>query len=265
VAGPARRPGGGGARGRGVDFGGDRGALQMSADVDAPPRSATSGRCPVRWMATHGRARHRRPAGESPGDRRDRRRAVAQGAVGRAAHAGVRAGHVLFAVTTFVVFHFALNRNTIDGVSRRESCVTAPVRRDPWHQRLFRGGRRSGGFDGFLLAPVNRSAMLLAKVLALLATGGARARGGAGLLAAAAGPPRSGRRLPGLLWVLVLGDIGVAVIGTLVARAGVRNARRGSTRAALALRCSCRGHRLRRASSPLFSVAHATGSRRRGC
>ena len=98
--------------------------------------------------------------------------------------------------------------------------------------RLFVADAEQGGFDAFLLAPVDRSAMLLAKALALLAyLVGARARGGAGVRAAAARPPL-GQALPGLLGVLALGDLGVAVIGTLVGRAGGAHARARPARAA---------------------------------
>jgi heme exporter protein B len=73
--------------------------------------------------------------------------------------------------------------------------------------------------------------------------------------------PSLGQALPGLLWVLVLGDIGVAVIGTLVAALAVRTRARDLLGPLLALPLlvpvviGCA-----RASSPLFSVAHATGS-----
>ena len=88
--------------------------------------------------------------------------------------------------------------------------------------RLFVADAEQGGFDGFLLAPVDRSALFLAKALTLLCFLLALQ-----LLAVPAfallllGPPLW-PALPGLLATLALGDVGVAVIGTLVAALAVR-------------------------------------------
>ena len=114
---------------------------------------------------------------------------------------------VLFAVTTFVIFHFALNRNTVDG-QLAAGVLTATL--------LF------AGFDAFLLAPVDRSALLLAKAAALLSFLLALevvAVPAFGLLLLG---PSLGRSLPGLLVVLVLADLGIAVIGTLVSAIAVQ-------------------------------------------
>ena len=96
----------------------------------------------------------------------------------------------LFAVTTFVVFHFALNRNSVDGdLAAGILWVTLLFAAILGVNRLFVADADQGGFDGFLLAPVDRSAMLVAKALALLAyLVGARARRRARLRAAAARP-----------------------------------------------------------------------------
>ena len=90
--------------------------------------------------------------------------------------------------------------------------------------RLFVADHEEGGLDGFLLAPVDRTALLVAKALALfgfLARG--RGRRGARLRAAAARAD-SGRRRRGGAWcvVLVLADVGIAVIGTLVSALAVQ-------------------------------------------
>ena len=99
-------------------------------------------------------------------------------------------GMSLFAVTTFVVFHFALNRNSVEGdLAAGILWVTLLFAAMLGVNRLFVADAEQGGFDGFLLAPVDRSALLLAKALALLALPGrARARRGARLRAAAARP-----------------------------------------------------------------------------
>src|SRR5437879_1032055 len=79
-------------------------------------------------------------------------------------------GMSLFAVTTFVVFHFALNRSTVDGdLGSGILWVTLLFAAILGVNRLFVADAEQGGIDGFLLAPVDRSALLFAKGLTLLA------------------------------------------------------------------------------------------------
>src|SRR3979490_1709841 len=124
----------------------------------------------------------------------------------------------LFAVTTFVVFHFALNRNVVEGdLAAGILWVTLLFAASLGVNRLFVADAEEGGFDGFLLAPVERSAMLIAKALTLFAFLVVLE-----LIAVPAysilllGPPL-GPALGGLAATLLLADVGVAVIGTLVA------------------------------------------------
>ncbi len=132
-------------------------------------------------------------------------------------------GMSLFAVTTFVVFHFALNRASVEGdLAAGILWVTLLFAAILGVNRLFVADAQDGGFDAFLLAPVDRSAMFLAKVLTLLAFLLALELVAVPafallLLAAPLGPA-----LPGLLATLALGDIGIAVIGTLVAALAVQ-------------------------------------------
>jgi len=132
-------------------------------------------------------------------------------------------GMSLFAVSTFVVFHFALNRASVDGdLAAGVLWVTLLFAAMLGVNRLFVADAEQGGFDGFLLAPVDRSAMLAAKALALLAylvVLELVAVPAFGLLLLG---PSLGQALPGLLAVLVLADIGIAVIGTLIAALAVR-------------------------------------------
>jgi heme exporter protein B len=87
--------------------------------------------------------------------------------------------------------------------------------------RLFVAEREQGGFDAFLLAPVDRSAMLLAKAAGLFVY--------LAVLELVAVPafqllllgPSLGPHLPGLIAVLALADLGLAVIGTLVSAIAV--------------------------------------------
>jgi heme exporter protein B len=132
-------------------------------------------------------------------------------------------GMSLFAVTTFVVFHFALNRGSVEGdLAAGILWVTLLFAAILGVNRLFVADADQGGFDAFLLAPVDRSAMFIAKTLTLLAF--------LVVLELVAVPAFAllllgtplGPALPWLIVTLALGDIGVAVIGTLVAAMAVR-------------------------------------------
>ena len=129
---------------------------------------------------------------------------------------------VLFALVTFVIFHFGLNRDTIDGqLAAGVLTVTLLFAAMLGINRLFVAEREQGGFDAFLLAPVDRSALLVAKALALLVflvVLELVAVPAFGLLLL--GPPL-GSRLPGLVVILALGDVALAVIGTLVSAIAV--------------------------------------------
>src|SRR3978361_1559745 len=118
---------------------------------------------------------------------------------------------VLFALVTFVIFHFGLNRPTIDGqLAAAVLTVTLLFAAMLGINRLFVAEREQGGFDAFLLAPVDRTALLVAKATALfifLVVLEVIAVPAFALLLL--GPP-IGRVLPGLLLVLVLGDVALA-------------------------------------------------------
>jgi heme exporter protein B len=136
-------------------------------------------------------------------------------------------GMSLFALSTFVVFHFALNRGSVEGdLAAGILWVTLLFAAILGVNRLFVADAEQGGFDAFLLAPVDRSAMLFAKTLTLLAYLVALE-----IVAVPAfsilllGPP-IGPALPGLLATLALADIGIAVIGTLVGALAVRTSAR---------------------------------------
>jgi heme exporter protein B len=129
----------------------------------------------------------------------------------------------LFSVTTFVLFHFGLRQDSLSGdLASGVLWVTLLFASVLGINRLFVADAEQGGFDGFLLSPADRSALLLAKALALL--------GYLVVLELVAVPafallllqPSIGPALPGLLVVLALADIGVAVIGTLVGALAVR-------------------------------------------
>jgi heme exporter protein B len=170
-------------------------------------------------------------------------------------------GMSLFAVTIFVVFHFALNRNTVYGQEAAGILwVSLLLAAMLGVNRLFVADADQGGFDGFLLAPVERSALLFAKALALLAyllVLELVAVPAFGLLLL--GPPL-GQALPGLLAPLALADLGVAAIGTLVAALAVRTRARDLLGPLLALPLLVPiviG--AARASAPLLAASHPGG------
>jgi heme exporter protein B len=129
---------------------------------------------------------------------------------------------ILFSVVTFVIFHFGLGRATIAGqLAAGVLTVTLLFAAMLGVNRLFVAEREQGGFDAFLLAPVDRTALLLAKAAALfsfLVALEVVAVPAFGLLLLA---PSLGRPLPGLVAVLALADVGLAVIGTLVSAIAV--------------------------------------------
>jgi heme exporter protein B len=129
---------------------------------------------------------------------------------------------VLFSIVTFVIFHFGLNRPTIDGqLAAAVLTVTLLFAAMLGINRLFVAEREQGGFDAFLLAPVDRTALLVAKAAALfifLVVLEVIAVPAFALLLL--GPP-IGPVLPGLVLVLLLGDVALSVIGTLVSAIAV--------------------------------------------
>jgi len=128
----------------------------------------------------------------------------------------------LFSVTAFVIFHFGLDRATIEGdLASGVLWVTVLLAALLGINRLFVAEEEEGGFDGFLLAPVDRTAMLVAKAAALLLY--------LLLVELVAIPafallllgPGLGQALPELLAVVLLVDVGIAAVGTLVAALAV--------------------------------------------
>ncbi|HVC84410.1 MAG TPA: heme exporter protein CcmB [Solirubrobacteraceae bacterium] len=129
----------------------------------------------------------------------------------------------LFSVTTFVLFHFGLRQDSLSGdLASGVLWVTLLFASVLGINRLFVADAEQGGFDGFLLSPADRSALLLAKALALLAYLVVLELVAVPAFALLLLKPSIGPALPGLLVVLALADIGVAVIGTLVGALAVR-------------------------------------------
>ena len=125
---------------------------------------------------------------------------------------------VLFSIATYVVFHFGLDRDRVEGdLASGVLVVTLLFAAILGVNRLFVAEHEQGGFDGFLLAPVDRTAMLVAKAVALfvfLCVVEVVALPAFALLLL--GPPLTQALAP-LVLVLLLANAGIAVIGTLVA------------------------------------------------
>jgi heme exporter protein B len=130
----------------------------------------------------------------------------------------------LFSLTTFVVFHFALQKSAVEGsLAAGVLTVTVLFAAMLGVNRLFVADHEDGGFDGFLLAPVDRSALLIAKALSLLTF--------LVIVEVIALPVFAILLLEPELTLavaaktalfLLLADIGIAFIGTLVAALAIR-------------------------------------------
>jgi len=128
----------------------------------------------------------------------------------------------IFAVTTFVIFHFGLDRDTLEGaLAAGVLWVTLLFAAILGINRLFVAEREQGGFDGILMAPVDRTSLLLGKVAALFIY-----LVGLELIAV----PVFGLffiqsgfwdALPLLMAVTLLADLGLAVVGAMLASIAV--------------------------------------------
>jgi heme exporter protein B len=125
----------------------------------------------------------------------------------------------LFSVTTLIVFHFSLQQNSVDGpLAAGVLTVTLLFSAILGINRLFVADQEEDGFDGFLLAPVDRTALLVAKALALF--------GFLVVLEVVAVPAfdlmlldpdlTNGTALGQTILTLLLADVAIAVVGTLV-------------------------------------------------
>jgi heme exporter protein B len=130
---------------------------------------------------------------------------------------------LMFSISTFVLFHFGLDRGSLAGdLAGGVLWVTLLLAAVLGMNRLFVAEREQGGFDGFLMAPVDRTSMFVAKATVLF--------GFLVVVELVAVPafvvlllePGIGQALPELLAVLVLADVGIAVVGTLIGALGVQ-------------------------------------------
>ena len=122
---------------------------------------------------------------------------------------------VLFAVTTFVIFRFGLDRTNLSGgLAAGVLLVTLLFAAVLGINRIFVAEREEGGFDGIRLAPVDHTVLFAAKAAALMVF--------MVVLEVATVPVfalfflDSATGLAPLVIVLLLVDLGLAVTGTLI-------------------------------------------------
>jgi heme exporter protein B len=128
----------------------------------------------------------------------------------------------MLAVVTFIIFHFGLNQDQVSGqLAAGVLTVTLLFAAMLGINRLFVAEREQGGFDAFLLAPVDRSAMLFAKAGALFLYLVVLELIALPAFALFLAPPHLGSSLPGVLLILLLSDVAFAVIGTFVSAIAV--------------------------------------------
>jgi heme exporter protein B len=124
----------------------------------------------------------------------------------------------LFTLTTYVLFHFGLDRDSLDGeLASGVLWVTLLLAAVIGVTRLFAAEREQGGIDGLLLAPVDRTGLFLAKATALFLYLVALELVAVPAFAILLLGPGLGQALPELVLVLLLADLGIAAIGALTA------------------------------------------------
>jgi heme exporter protein B len=124
----------------------------------------------------------------------------------------------LFTITVYVLFHFGLDRDSLDGeLAAGVLWVTVLLAAVIGVARLFAAEREQGGIEGLLLAPVDRTALFVAKAAGLFLFLCAVELVAVPAFAILLLGPGLGGALPELVLILALGNLGVAVVGALVA------------------------------------------------
>ncbi len=124
----------------------------------------------------------------------------------------------LFTLTVYVLFHFGLDRSSLDGsLASGVLWVTLLLAAVVGVARLFASEREEGGIDGLLLAPVDRTALFVAKGAALFLFLCAVELVALPAFALLLLGPGLLEPLPELLPVLLLANLGLAAVGALVA------------------------------------------------
>jgi heme exporter protein B len=130
---------------------------------------------------------------------------------------------LLFSVSTFVLFHFALDRRSVEGeLAAGVLWMTLLFAAVLGIVRLFVAEREQGGFDGFMLAPVDRSSLFVAKSMVLFCFLVAVELAVVPAFAILLLGPSPWEAVPELIAVLLLADAGIAVVGTLIGALGIQ-------------------------------------------
>jgi heme exporter protein B len=128
----------------------------------------------------------------------------------------------IFAVTTFVIFHFGLDRDRLEGeLAAGVLWVTLLFAAILGINRLFVAEREQGGFDGILMAPIERTSLLVAKASALFIYLLALELIALPVFALFFLSDGFWDALPRLLLVAILADLGLAIVGSLLASIAV--------------------------------------------
>jgi len=129
----------------------------------------------------------------------------------------------LFSLSTFVLFHFGLDARSLEGdLAAGVFWVTMLFAAVLAVNRQFVAEREEGGFDGFLLAPVDRTALFVAKAAVLFGFLLALQVVAVPAFAILLLEPSLGPGLLELIGLLLLADAGIAVVGTLVGALAVQ-------------------------------------------
>jgi heme exporter protein B len=124
----------------------------------------------------------------------------------------------LFTLTVYVLFHFGLDRDSLDGeLASGVLWVTLLLAAVIGVTRLFAAEREQGGIDALLLAPVDRTSLFLAKTGALFLFLSAVELVAVPAFALMLLGPDLGGTLPELIAILLLANLGIAAVGALVA------------------------------------------------
>ena len=123
----------------------------------------------------------------------------------------------LFTITVYVLFHFGLDRDSLDGeLASGVLWVTVLLAAVIGVSRLFAAEREQGGIEGLLLAPVDRTALFVAKAAVLFLYLCVVELVAVPAFALLLLGPGLGGAFPELLAILLLGNVGIAAVGALV-------------------------------------------------
>ncbi|MCX6388569.1 MAG: heme exporter protein CcmB [Solirubrobacterales bacterium] len=157
---------------------------------------------------------------------------------------------VLLALSTLVVLHFALGQTSLDGeLASGALWVTILFSATLGIGRLFVSESEDGGMDAVLLSPVDRTAILVAKVCALFTFLVAVQIVIVPAFALLLLGPHLAPALPKLAGILLLTDFAIATVGSLVGAIAVQSRIRDLLAPLLALPLLI---------PPLIAATHAT-------